>query len=70
MPEKLRINNIIVELSNFHGRLQKGTDVTLSTASYSKSDSPLHVTPKLQFGTGKTGYTRTRKAPTRTRPDP
>ena len=44
------------------------------TASYSKSlkvqDSLLHVTPKLHFGTGKTGYTRTRNAPTRTRPDP
>ena len=63
MPEKLIIDNIIVELSNFHGRLQKGTDVTLCTAA-------ITCTPKLQFGTGKTGYTRTRDAPTSTRPDP
>jgi len=28
------------------------------------------MTSKLQIGTGKTGYTRTRHHPTRTRPDP
>ena len=43
-----------------------------NTASYSKSlySVVLHVTPKFHIGTGKTGYTRTRDAPTRTRPDP
>ena len=53
---------------------QKDMVLRHDTASYCKSvkvqHSLLNVTPKLHFGTGKAGYTRTRNGATRTRPDP
>src|ERR1043165_9773884 len=53
---------------------QKDMVLRHDTASYSKSlkvqDTLLYANPKHHIGTGKTGYTRTRNAATRTRPDP
>src|ERR1043165_7079492 len=53
---------------------QKDMVLRHDNSSYFKSlkvqDSLLYVTPKLHFGTGKTGYTRTRNAAPRPRPAP